>query len=169
MGLAAELHDIGMLSVPAGILSKRGSLNASEQAIVRKHTDAGAEMLLNDRHPRMLLAHEIAKYHHARWDGGGYPGRVGGKFIPLGARICAIADAYDAMVCGLCGPTRTMGEALEELGREAGKQFDPELASCFDTLIRREVEGCGMEMTADSGMNDFQALIASLKDDRGFV
>ncbi|HET7729445.1 MAG TPA: HD domain-containing phosphohydrolase [Usitatibacter sp.] len=170
MGLAAELHDIGMLSVPVGILGKNGPLNDAERYIVQRHPEAGAEMLCDDEHPRVLLAREIVRYHHASWDGNGYPVRVGGEFIPLGARICAIADAYDMMVVGYGGnEPKTMGEALAELRRQAGKQFDPRLVACFDKLIRSESKGRGMRLKSSSGMDDFHALIESLQEDRGFI
>ena len=170
MGHAAELHDIGMISVPQGILLKKGPLNEAEQVIVRKHVDAGDELLRTNRHPRMLLARDIARYHHAHWDGSGYPERVGGAFIPLGARICAIADAYDMMVCGYGStPPRSMNEALAELQRCAGTEFDPGLVSCFHALIRREAEDRGMDLAVDSGLEGFQDLVASLKENRGFV
>lgn len=170
MGLAAELHDVGMTSVPEGLLAKRGPLNDAERAVVRRHADAGAEILRDDRHPRIFVACEIARYHHAFWDGSGHPERVGGKFIPIAARVCAVADAYDAMVCGLGSrPVRTMDEALAELRREAGRQFDPELVGCFDSMIRTQTEELGMDLTSHSGMEDFQALINALQEDRGFV
>lgn len=170
IGLAAELHDIGMLSIPEGILACNRPLNGAELGIVQRHADAGAEMLRDDDHPLVFMAREIAKYHHARWDGRGYPERVAGRFIPLGARICAVADAYDAMVCGIGSqPPRTMAEALAELRRGAGTQFDPEHVSCFDELIRTETEDMGMDLESGSGMEDFQELVLTLKEDRGFV
>jgi putative two-component system response regulator len=170
LGLAAELHDIGMLSVPERILSKRGPLNDAERAIVQRHVEAGAEILRDDRHPRILLAREIARYHHARWDGNGYPERVSGKRIPLGARMCAVADAYDMMVCGLGGRApKTMDQALGELRRQSGKRFDPELVRCFDGMIRAETADRGMDLAASAGMESFQELILSLQEDRGFV
>jgi putative two-component system response regulator len=170
MGLAAEVHDIGMLSVPEGILGKRGELNDSERALVRRHVEAGAEMLRDDAHPMVFTAREIARYHHTRWDGSGYPERVAGTFIPLAARICSIADAYDSMVCGI-GHTarRDMAGALAELNREAGSQFDPGLVSCFDSLIRSESEDLGMDLETGSGMGDFQELVTALREHRGFV
>lgn len=170
LGFACELHDIGMLSVPEGILGKRGLLNSSERAIVMRHTEAGADMLCDDQHPRMLLARDVARYHHARWDGTGHPERVGGEFIPLAARICAVADAYDAMIFGFSGrEPRTMEGALQELRLCAGKQFDPELVLEFEEMIRNEMEGRGVDLGEGSGMRDFQELIQSLTEDRGFV
>ena len=170
IGLASELHDIGFLSVPESILAKRGTLNSAEQALVQRHSEAGAEMLRDDEHPMVFMAREIAKYHHAHWDGNGYPERVGGKFIPSPARMCAIADAYDTMVSGI---SRTgacsMADALTRLREGAGTQFDPELVSCFDDLIRSESEDLGVDLEAGSGMQDFQELVLALKEDRGFV
>ncbi len=169
-GLASELHDIGMTSIPEGVLAKKGLLNPVELAIVQRHADAGAEILCDDQHPRLLLAREVAKYHHARWDGQGHPRRVGAEFIPLAARMCAVADAYDAMVCGLCGrDSRTMEQALQELRLGAGSQFDPELVVEFEEMIRGEMEGRGVDLGEGPGMQDFLELIQSLTEDRGFV
>jgi putative two-component system response regulator len=169
IGLAAELHDIGMLSVPEEVLSKRGALREAEHAIVRRHIDAAVEILGDDRHPRIFLAREIARYHHARWDGEGYPERVGGRFIPVGARICAIADAYDEMVSGVCCRPKSMDEALAELSRDAGSRFDPELVACFDRMVREESEDLGVDLASTAGMEGFQELVNALQEDRGFV
>ena len=169
IGFAAELHDIGMLSVPEEILAK-ATLSEPEQAVVRRHTDAGAEILGDDRHPRIFLAREIARYHHAHWDGSGYPERVGGKFIPQAARICAIADAYDEMVSGLAGQApKSMDDALAELRHAAGRRFDPELVARFDDMVRAESEDLGVDLASTSGMEAFQELVNALQEDRGFV
>ena len=170
IGLAAELHDIGLASVPEAILAKRGELNETERSLVERHTEAGAEILRDDGHPRLLMAREIAKYHHARWDGTGYPARVGGRFIPLPARLCAVADAYDSMVCGLDNhPSMTMNDALGELRREAGRQFDPELVERFESMIRDETADLGVDPATVAGLESFQELVASLHEDRGFI
>ncbi|HUI98595.1 MAG TPA: HD domain-containing phosphohydrolase [Usitatibacter sp.] len=169
IGFACELHDIGTLSVPEEILSKP-VLSEAEKAIVRRHTDAGAEILGDDRHPRIFLAREIARYHHAHWDGAGHPERVGGRFIPQAARICAIADAYDEMVSGLDGETaRSMEDALAALRREAGRRFDPELVARFDHMVRAESEDLGVDLQSASGMEAFEELVNALQEDRGFV
>lgn len=170
IGLATAVHDIGMLSVPEEILSRKGPLSQAEQRIVDRHVDAATEILSDDGHPRTLLAREIARYHHARWDGEGYPERVGGKLIPLPARICAVADAYDSMVCGLAHQRRRgMDEALAELRREAGRQFDPELVERFDSMVRSETQDLGLDLAGSHGMDDFQELVHALEEDRGFV
>ena len=170
IGFAAELHDIGMLSVPEEILGRKGPLSDAERSLVRRH--CGRRRRDPARRPpsARFLAREIARYHHAHWDGAGYPERVGGKLIPLAARMCAVADAYDAMVCGLgAGRAKTMDQALGELHRHAGTQFDPELVARFDGLIREETEDLGMDLSSNSGMEEFQEMVNALQEDRGFV
>lgn len=170
MGLAAELHDIGMMSVPEGLLRKPAALNEMERAIVRRHSDAGAEMLRDDRHPRVFLAREMAAYHHCRWDGDGHPEGVAGKRIPAAARICAVADAYDAMVCGLgARAPKSMEAALHELHREAGGQFDPDLVARFEDVIHAETHDLGLDLSSSPGTECFHALVDSLGQDRGFI
>ena len=171
-GLAAQLHDIGMASVPERVLMKPGPLNMVERALVQKHTTVGAEILAGDQHPRIVIARDIVKYHHAWWDGSGYPSNVAGPSIPLAARICAVADVYDTLVSDR--PYRTacsMDRALVELRRVAGTQLDPELVRSFEVVIRREAanEGIDPSMDMDGGLENFQQLIAALNEDRGFL
>ena len=169
-GLAAQLHDIGMASVPEAILMQPRALNRVERDLMEKHTAAGAEILAGDEHPRMLIAHDIVKYHHARWDGEGYPPNVAGNSIPLAARICAVADVYDALVTDR--PYRkawAMDRALAELQRVAGTQLDPDLVRHFETVIRRETENEGIDPSLAGGLDNFQQLISALTEDRGFL
>lgn len=170
IGLAAEVHDIGMGSVPEALAAKSGPLSPVEEAILRRHSDAGAEILRDDRHPRMLIARDIAQYHHAWWDGSGYPERVGGQFIPRPARLCAVANTYDALVCGFGGKSaQSMESALEALHGLAGTQLDPVLVEAFDRMIRRESWELGIDPAGTAGTTSFQELVATLQEDRGFA
>jgi HD-GYP domain-containing protein (c-di-GMP phosphodiesterase class II) len=168
-GLASQFHDIGMLSVPEGIPLCSRRLNDVETELIERHSAAGAEMLAISAHPRWLLATEIAAYHHARWDGEGYPVNVAGAAIPLAARMCAVADTYDTLVTARpWRAARSMQSALRELNRVAGTQLDPALVNCFATMIMRETEDIGIDASLDPALNGFQALLDTLSLDRGF-
>lgn len=124
------LHDIGKIAVPEGVFNKEGSLTPEEWSEIKRHPEVGYRILssVND------LA-EIAEYilaHHERWDGQGYPKGLRQKEIPLQARIMAVADAYDAMVSERSyRKTLSQAEAVDELLRNAGTQFDPEVVRIF--------------------------------------
>jgi diguanylate cyclase (GGDEF)-like protein/putative nucleotidyltransferase with HDIG domain len=121
--LAASLHDVGKLAIPEEILRKPGALNAGEQLVLQRHPQIGHRMLEN------LGAEPIADWvlhHHERWDGSGYPHRLRGEEIPFGSRIIFVADAYDAMTSErVYRDALAPQDALEELARCAGTQFDP--------------------------------------------
>ena len=128
--LAALLHDVGKLVVPSAVLLKRGPLTDEELGLVRRHPAAGARMLRSLGAPETILP--LVLHHHERWDGDGYPTGRRGDDIPLEARVLCIADSFDAMTS--MRPYRaswTPDEALEELERCAGTQFDPELVTAF--------------------------------------
>jgi putative two-component system response regulator len=136
--LAARLHDVGKIGVPDAILLKPDKLNAAEQEIMRTHSTVGAELLSKSNIPHMQMAEEIARHHHEWWDGTGYPARLSGTAIPLAARITALADVYDALTHKrpYKGPW-TSEDALAEIAKLKGKQFDPELADRFAVLVPR--------------------------------
>jgi two-component system cell cycle response regulator len=121
---AAELHDIGKLAVPEEILHKSGPLSDAEQQFMRQHTIIG-ERILNVA-PALRVIARLVRSSHERWDGQGYPDRLAGEAIPLGARIISACDAYDAMVSERTYQTpRTRAQAASEMRRHAGSQFDP--------------------------------------------
>jgi two-component system, cell cycle response regulator len=127
---AAELHDIGKMAIPDAVLHKPGPLTPEEMELIRRHTLIGERIL--DSAPAMSPVARIVRSSHERWDGAGYPDGLAGEEIPLGSRIIFICDAFDAMVSER--PYREpMGadEALAELRRCAGTQFDPELTELF--------------------------------------
>lgn len=130
---AALLHDIGMLTLPKEILEKKGPLTADEYALFQSHPRAGAELLqpISFLHtPALWIAH-----HHERWDGFGYPYGLRGEFIPLGSRILAVADMFDALTMNRpFGQPQDVESALHLLRIGAGSQLDPELAEVFAGL-----------------------------------
>ncbi|HTU80161.1 MAG TPA: diguanylate cyclase [Solirubrobacteraceae bacterium] len=121
---AAELHDVGKVGIPDAILQKPGRLNAKEWEFMHQHTVLGERIL--SAAPALRPVATIVRATHERWDGRGYPDRLAGEEIPLGSRIIAACDAYDAMTTDR-GYRRAIGaeHAREELRREAGHQFDP--------------------------------------------
>ncbi len=129
---AALVHDIGNIAVPRAILNSGRSLDAAERQIVEQHVVTGVRLL--DQLAAFDRAIPIVRHHHERWDGCGYPDGLSGKAIPLGARVLAVADAFDAMTAGRAyrKPCR-IREALGRLRRESGQQFDP---AVVDALAR---------------------------------
>jgi hypothetical protein len=136
--VAARFHDVGKLQVPEQILDKPGPLDEAEWAVMRRHAAWGADMLL-DR-PGFEAVATLVRFHHERWDGGGYPRGVEGERIPLASRILAVCDAYGAMT--MDRPYRralTLDEAAAELHAGAGSQFDPRVVQTFGA--QRELAG----------------------------
>ena len=127
---ASELHDVGKVAIPDAILGKPGPLTAEEWEFVRRHTVIGERIILAA--PALSRVAKLVRASHERWDGGGYPDALAGDAIPVGARIVAVADAFAAMIAGRpYRPERTAQEALEELQRGAGTQFDPAVVDAW--------------------------------------
>lgn len=134
---ASLLHDIGVIDVPFEILSKHGQLTAEEFKIIRNHTIRSVSLIKPVEFLKPVLP--IILYHHERYDGSGYPSGLKKEQIPLGARIIAIVDAYEAMVQGR--PYRTalsVDESLNQLRLNRGTQFDPHIVDAFLNLSRQK-------------------------------
>jgi HD-GYP domain-containing protein (c-di-GMP phosphodiesterase class II) len=131
------LHDIGKVAVPDAVLRKPGPLDRDEWELMKAHPEVGARIL--DPLPFLRRAREVVLHHHERWDGNGYPHRLGGEKIPLWARIFAVADAVDAMTRARPYGPVPLEAALAELSSQAGTQFDPRCVASFLALDRRKV------------------------------
>jgi CHASE2 domain-containing sensor protein len=139
---ASAMHDVGKIGIPDQILHKPGRLDDDERAVMERHADIGAAILAGSSSPLLQLAEQIARTHHERWDGTGYPVGLAGEDIPLGARICAVADVFDALISRR--PYKepwTMEEALAELRAQRGRHFDPRLVDAFMGLDLRRFAG----------------------------
>ena len=146
IGHASAMHDVGKIGVPDRVLLKPGKLDADEWQTMQTHTTIGGQILGGSRSRLLQVAESIALTHHERWDGGGYPAGLRGEEIPLAARICAICDVYDALTSERpYKPAWTHDEALEQIVRERGTHFDPELVDAF------------LRMAHEIGMEDVAA------------
>jgi PAS domain S-box-containing protein len=132
---AAPLHDIGKLGVSDTILLKPGKLSAEELEHVRRHAEAGAKILSGSSSDVLRVAEEIAHCHHEWWDGSGYPAGLRGDEIPSCARIVAVADVFDALTHKRpYKPAWPVDEAVAEIRRLRGLQFDPHVVDAFEQL-----------------------------------
>jgi response regulator RpfG family c-di-GMP phosphodiesterase len=135
---AAPLHDIGKVAVPDAVMNKPGRLTAEERAIMQTHTTAGADTLkeVSARYPFATgffhTAIEIARSHHERWDGAGYPDRLAGEAIPISARLVAVADVYDALRSRrVYKPAFSHADSVEQMVEKSPGHFDPALLNVF--------------------------------------
>jgi diguanylate cyclase (GGDEF)-like protein len=132
--IAAGLHDVGKMAIPDAILSKPSSLDEDEWAFVRRHTTIGETIL--QAAPSLRHAARLVRASHERFDGAGYPDGLAGEDIPLGSRIIFVCDAFDAMRSQRpYSPALSFEEALAELRRCAGSQFDPLVVAAFTLVV----------------------------------
>lgn len=130
--VAAPMHDIGKIGLPDRILKNKGSLNDEEINIMHQHPSIGAKMLSGTGMPVMDMASDIAKYHHEKWDGSGYPYGLAGEDIPVVAQITAIVDIYDALVHKrIYKPAYDEDKSLNIMSDMAGRHIDPDLYQVF--------------------------------------
>ncbi|MEA2473818.1 MAG: hypothetical protein QOE06_1733 [Thermoleophilaceae bacterium] len=165
---AAELHDIGKMAVPDAILEKPASLDDRERAMIKQHTVVGERILAVA--PALRKIGKLVRFSHERWDGTGYPDRLAGEEIPLGARIIAVCDAFDAMTTDRpYQPAVPLDEALSELRRCAGSQFDPRVVEVFceeAEAVLRDVEDTPIPDRIESPADDLAEMVLHVPEDR---
>ncbi len=137
---AAPLHDIGKIGIADEILLKRGPLSAQETMIMRRHVNIGSQILGSGNTSHLVVAHEIALYHHERWDGTGYSNGLAGNDIPIAARITAVADVFDALTHSR--PYKQawpIDLAVAEIISQRGRHFDPLVVDAFAQLDHNDL------------------------------
>ena len=138
---ASQMHDIGKLGVPDSVLLKPGKLDAEEWELMKAHSVIGSDLLAGSRSEIVQLAQMIALSHHEKWDGSGYPNGLVREQIPLSARICTVADVFDALMSPR--PYKkpwTLDQAVDEIRKSGGSHFDPDLARIFTDDVIPESE-----------------------------
>jgi HD-GYP domain-containing protein (c-di-GMP phosphodiesterase class II) len=145
---AALIHDVGKAQVPDAILKKAGPLTPEERAEIQKHTIWGHELLRDNQ--EFEVAGQVARSHHERWDGSGYPDGLAGEAIPVAARITAVADVYDALISERPYKSAwSTHDAIAEIRRLRGTHFD---ASVVDAFI--QLHESGVLRMLDAGMRE---------------
>ena len=142
IGAAAPLHDLGKIGVSDTVLLKRGPLTHDETTAMQAHAVIGARILSESRSDVLCMGEVVARSHHERWDGGGYPEGLKGEQIPLAARIVSVVDVFDALTHArpYKSPWR-VDEAIAEIERQAGKAFDPAVVAAFVELVNENGGG----------------------------
>jgi HD-GYP domain-containing protein (c-di-GMP phosphodiesterase class II) len=136
---SAILHDVGKIGIPDSILQKPGALNKEEWAQMYEHPIIGEQIVSPIQH--LADASSLVRHHHERFDGTGYPDRLAGEDIPKGARILAVVDAYCAMIDERVYKEAISHEdALDELVRNAGTQFDPDIVVVFIEYFHTKID-----------------------------
>ncbi len=150
LAMASRLHDVGKVGVPDNILRKPGKLLSEEYAVIKRHTRIGDAVL--SRSNSLAVARVVAKSHHERWDGTGYPEGLVGEQIPFAARLVSVVDVFDALVS--CRPYKqswSPENAANEIAANAGSHFDPNVVATFLKLYK---EGCFTDLIASALATD---------------
>jgi putative two-component system response regulator len=179
IGLAARIHDIGLMTFP-GEHSRHPEVGEPHHALLmRQHCEAGAEILFDDSHTRIVMARDMARYHHAHWDGTGYPAGVARQAIPFCARVCAVADTYDHLVSSRTADAANLNSTAnveqqistvrEQMRAMAGKELDPMLVDTFFNALDQQASQYGIDFKREVRLKHFYELILSLSTDRGYI
>jgi putative two-component system response regulator len=130
------LHDVGKIAIPDAILLKPGPLTPEEWVVMKSHPTIGGEILSGGDSPFLKMAETIARFHHERWDGTGYPDKIKGEDIPLVARICSVCDVFDALTSDR--PYKkawSVDDAVKEIRKMSGANFDPAVVDAFMAVL----------------------------------
>lgn len=134
--IAAQMHDVGKVGIPDDILFKPGRLTPEERVVMETHAQLGWDILSGSDSPLVELAAEIAVSHHEKWDGTGYPRRLAGEAIPIGGRICALADVFDALMS--VRPYKrawSLDDTIAFIDENTGSHFDPTCVAAFKSRL----------------------------------
>jgi putative nucleotidyltransferase with HDIG domain len=146
---AAHVHDLGKVGSRDGSLKKPGDLSPEERQEIEQHAAVGAEIVSRLEAYRPSV--DTIRHHHERWDGSGYPDRLEGERIPLGARIIAVADAFDAMTSDrVYRAALPVDVAFAELAKGRGTQFDPQIVDVFQTAYQNRSISMGQQVGTES-------------------
>lgn len=130
--LAAPMHDTGKIGIPDSILKAPRALTPEEWKIMKRHTEIGHGIMNQSESPIFVMAAEIALCHHEKWDGSGYPAGLAGNDIPISARLMALADVFDALICKrVYKPAFTLDEARSIIVEGSAHHFDPDIVKAF--------------------------------------
>ena len=163
--LAALLHDIGKIGISDAILGKPGKLSSSEVSVMITHAKRGAEILSVNAALSQLVP--LVKHHHEWYNGSGYPDRLAGETIPLGAAIISVADAFDTMTTDRAyRRARTLEAACQELRRSAGRQFNPAVVEAFMRVIDRDesLDAAYLHPLRERGTTTFTSNLVTLAE-----
>lgn len=139
--LASPMHDIGKIHIPDAVLKKPGKLDPDERREIERHTSYGDQILAPSTAPLLQLARQVAKTHHERWDGKGYPEGLAAEEIPLVGRITAVVDVFDALTSARCyKPAMPVEQACAILQKDAGTHFDPAVVDAFLRVLPQILE-----------------------------
>lgn len=135
---SAPLHDVGKIAIPDSILLKAGKLTPEEYEVMKTHAATGARLLANGHSDVVRMAERIARTHHERWDATGYPRGLAGESIPIEGRIVSVVDVFDALTHERpYKPAWSVEEAVAEIERQSGLQFDPQVVAALMRASQR--------------------------------
>jgi putative two-component system response regulator len=138
---AAPMHDVGKIGIPDHVLLKPGSLSVEEWQVMRRHCAMGVQILTESQHEVIRLGEIVARSHHERWDGSGYPKGLAGEDIPLAGRVVAIADVFDALASRRpYKPAFSVERSLQIIREGSGAHFDPRIVEAFFSIEEEILE-----------------------------